>query len=61
MLAFLDTVTDTFVKYDGTHVWDSWEDLSEYCEDQEFLDRVKGLCPEWFITGERVLDLDAPP
>jgi len=48
-MAFLSTVTDQFIMIDGTHVWDSWSDLTTYA-DTEFLDRVRGLCPEWFLN-----------
>ena len=47
-MAFLSTVNDMFIKFNGTHVWDSWEDLAEDCDDPGFLERVKGLCPAWF-------------
>ena len=55
-LAFLDTVTDTFFKFDGTHVFDCWEYLKGLCTDEVdgtvFLERVKGLCPEWFFEEQ---------
>ncbi|MCH8272139.1 MAG: hypothetical protein IIB41_02685 [Candidatus Marinimicrobia bacterium] len=50
-IAFLCTVTDQFIKFDGTHVWDSWAEFETYA-DKEFLDRVRGLCPQWFFKKQ---------
>ena len=47
-LAFLSTVTDKFIEIDGCQVWDSWSELSEVA-DIEFLNRVRTLCPKWFL------------
>ena len=52
-LAFLSTVTDNFISFDGCQVWDSWADLAEYA-DEEFLERVQGLCPAWFFSEEEL-------
>ena len=54
-LAFLSTVDNRFREFNGIHVWDSWQDLSEDAIDDDgvvdtaFLVRVKPLCPKWFF------------
>lgn len=50
--AFLDTVYNKFLEFDGTHIWDSWADFISYCGDEKFQDRVKGLCPKWVFKNE---------
>lgn len=55
-LAFLDTVTDQFLLFSGSHVFDSWSDLVEAGASEEFLERIKAGCPEWFMVME-----PAPP
>lgn len=52
-MAFLDTVTDQFIMFDGTHVWECWLDLVNSGADDAFLERVRGLCPDWFGENER--------
>ena len=59
-MAFLNTVDDMFIEFNGTMVWESWDELVEYVEGDEdfvdnptlgFLDRVRGLCPQWFLDA----------
>lgn len=47
-LAFLDTVTDTFIEFDGEQIWESWDELS-IVADKGFLGRMYDLVPEWFL------------
>lgn len=47
-MAFLSTVTDQFMTFDGTDIWENFDDLKEVA-DKEFCDRVMPLCPEWFL------------
>ena len=49
--AFLDTVTNKFVRIAGSQAWNTWDEISPYFKDFEnddyFLERFKALCPEW--------------
>ena len=62
-MAFLSTVTDNFLTFNGSQCWDSWEDLDSDMHvdtlplDQELSERLKGLCPVWFIDGHAILEL----
>jgi hypothetical protein len=50
-LAFLDTVTDTFLSFQGVEVFDSWDDLQGWCNRPQMLERLRGLCPNWFFDN----------
>ena len=48
---FWSTVSDRFLEFQGSQVWSSWRDFeSDYDEDDQMLERLKGLCPEWVFT-----------
>jgi len=54
-VAFLNTVTDQFYKFNGTHCWDSWSDLFEdvniEIDDPVLLERLECLSPQWFMDA----------
>ena len=53
--AFYNTVTDMFIDLGGSgcQVWDSWADLEDDLHHSkatpEFIERLRGLCPDWVI------------
>lgn len=53
IFAFLNTITDQFIIYDGNSVWGTFEELEEWVEgDTECpldMERLKGLVPEEFL------------
>ena len=52
-VAFLNTVTDQFFMFNGTHCWSSWKDFVDDFEgDPDLLERMRGLCPMWFLENE---------
>jgi len=56
-LAFLDTVNDKFVEIDDEQIWGSKDDLltcvnlCAVSQDKDFIDRLLGLCPLWFLDN----------
>lgn len=54
---FYDTMPGTFIDLGGSgcQVWHSWKDFEEDCiaekAPQDFIDRLRGLCPEWVFTA----------
>ena len=49
--AWFDTVVDRFIEFNGTHVWDSWEDFESDAEGDEDMDRYERLF-QWKKSGE---------
>ena len=41
--AWFDTITERFIEFNGTHVWDSWEYFESDAEGDEDMDRFKRL------------------
>lgn len=56
-VAFLDTVTDTFISINDDFIWNTQLDLDESINagpdtfDLEFIERLKCLCPIWFLDN----------
>lgn len=50
--AFYDTISDTFINFNGSETFESWESLvsmffPDEFPDDETLERLRRLCPEW--------------
>ncbi len=54
-VAFVDTVTDKFLEYCGEQFWATWSELfdsmTKVNTDPNFMLRLKGLCPVWFMDN----------
>ena len=43
--AWFDTITDTFIEYNGYQIWDSWKDFEEDFEADPRIHDVPALLP----------------
>jgi hypothetical protein len=55
--AFYDTISDTFINFNGSETFDDWNSLVSVFFPDEFpddnmLQRLKGLCPDWVFSGK---------
>ena len=61
-IAFVCTITDRFLEFDGDQYWATWSELFESmtCDnaypdgsavEPDFMLRLKRLCPMWFLDN----------
>jgi hypothetical protein len=56
--AFYDTITASFLRFDGQSVFESWEDLLEMLDDHDaaYVKQVTSLIPDWVPRGKPTLN-----
>jgi hypothetical protein len=54
-IAFVDTVTDTFLTIADDQFWPTWDELEQSMDidnvESDFRERLKALCPMWFLDN----------
>ncbi len=55
---FYDTITASFLRFDGQSVFDSVEDLLEQMDDEDaaFMKRITSLIPKWVPRGKPTIN-----
>ena len=56
--AFYDTITASFLRFDGQSVFDSVEDLLEQMDDFDaaYMKRITSLIPKWVPRGKPTIN-----
>ena len=51
---FYDTITASFLRFDGQSIFESWEDLLEMMDDEDpaYMKRITSLIPQWVPRGK---------
>ena len=63
-MAFLDTVTNRFLTIGEEQNWECWDDLRKAMDYEGWEDihpireRLRGLCPMWFLDNHEALRTD---
>ena len=55
---FYDTISASFLRFDGQSVFESWEDLLEQMDDEDpaFMKRITSLIPNWVPRGKPTIN-----
>ena len=55
---FYDTITASFLRFDGQSVFESWEDLLEQLDDEDpaYMKRITSLIPKWVPRGKPTIN-----